>query len=77
MLDDVLDDVVAHGVAGQGDCIGQDGRQHLLAHMLQGAVLQQPLHHPVASTHSLRSHTRNCCTSCPQYAGAPDAVMER
>lgn len=49
VLHDVLDDVVSHGVAGQLHCIVQDVLQNRLAHVLQGAVLQQPLHHPAAA----------------------------
>ena len=51
MLDDMLDDIVAHGIAGQGHCVVKDGCQDSLAHVLLGAELQQPLYNPAHDRH--------------------------
>ena len=66
VLDDVLDDIVAHGIAGQGHSVVEYGCQDSLTHVLLGAELQQPLYNPA---HDLHHQMQLACippaASCP------------
>jgi len=48
MFQHVLDDIVAILVGSQGGSGAQDLPADVLLHLLNGAVLQNPLHHPAA-----------------------------